>query len=212
MSTHVITAIVTHSATESVVRRIYERAAKLDRVGISLLRLALIVVLCWIGGLKFADYEADGIVPLVANSPLMSFFYHYPAPEYRQYMNKEGEVIPAHRQWNESNGTYSFSHGLGIVIVLIGVLIASYPILPQVSAVGSFLLILMSLTTLSFLVTTPEAWVPALGASTHGFPYLSGAGRLIIKDAIMLGAAVITLADSARIWLARSVTAIGRLK
>jgi uncharacterized membrane protein YkgB len=212
MSTHVITAIVTHSATESVVRRIYERAAKLDRAGISLLRLALIVVLCWIGGLKFADYEADGIVPLVANSPLMSFFYHYPAPEYRQYMNKEGEVIPAHRQWNESNGTYSFSHGLGIVIVLIGVLIASYPILPQVSAVGSFLLILMSLTTLSFLVTTPEAWVPALGASTHGFPYLSGAGRLIIKDAIMLGAAVITLADSARIWLARSVTAIGRLK
>jgi uncharacterized membrane protein YkgB len=87
---------------------------------------------------------------------------------------------------------------------MIGVLIASYRILPQVSAVGSFLLILMSLTTLSFLVTTPEAWVPALGASTHGFPYLAGAGRLIIKDAIMLGAAVLTLADSARIWLARS--------
>jgi reactive chlorine resistance protein C len=150
------------------------------------------------------DYEADGIVPLVANSPLMSFFYHYPAPEYRQYMNKEGEVIPAYQQWHESNGTYSFSHGLGVVIVLIGVLIAAYPILPQVSAVDSFLLILMSLTTLSFLVTTPEAWVPALGASTHGFPYLSGAGRLIIKDAIMLGAAVVTLADSARTWLASS--------
>jgi len=182
----------------------YEQAAKLDRVGVGLLRLGLIIVLCWIGGLKFADYEADGIVPLGANSPLMSFFYHYPAPEYRQYMNKEGEVIPAHQQWHKSNGTYSFSHGLGGVIVLIGVLIATYPILPQVSAVGSFLLILMSLTTLSFLVTTPEAWVPALGASTHGFPYLSGAGRLIIKDAIMLGAAVVTLADSARTWLASS--------
>jgi len=93
----------------------------------------------------------------------MNFFYHYPAPQYHGYMNKEGEVILAHQQWHESNGTYSFSHGLGIVIVLIGVLIAAYPILPQVSAVGSFLLILMSLTTLSFLVTTPEAWVPALG-------------------------------------------------
>ena len=169
-----------------------------------LLRVGLIVVLFWIGGLKFADYEADGIVPLVANSPLMSFFYHYPAPEYRQYMNKEGEVIPAHQQWHKSNGTYSFSHALGVVIVLIGVLIAAYPILPQVSAVGSFLLILMSLTTLSFLVTTPEAWVPALGASTHGFPYLSGAGRLIVKDTIMLGAAVVTLADSARTWLWRN--------
>ena len=204
MSTQVITAVGAHSAAEAVVRRIFERVARLDRVGMGLLRLGLVIVLCWIGGLKFADYEADGIVPLVANSPLMSFFYHYPAPDYRQYMNKEGEVIPAHQQWNESNGTYSFSHGLGVVIILIGVLIATYPILPQVSAVGSFLLILMSLTTLSFLVTTPEAWVPASGASTHGFPYLSGAGRLIIKDAIMLGAAVVTLADSARTWLWRN--------
>jgi uncharacterized membrane protein YkgB len=204
MSTQVVTAAGRHSGRESVVRSIYERAANLDRVGMGLLRLGLIVVLCWIGGLKLADYEADGIVPLVANSPLMNFFYHYPAPDYRQYMNKEGEVIPAHQQWNESNGTYSFSHLLGAVIVLIGVLIAAYPVVPQVSAIGSFLLILMSLTTLSFLVTTPEAWVPALGASTHGFPYLSGVGRLIIKDAIMLGAAVVTLSDSARTWLARN--------
>jgi uncharacterized membrane protein YkgB len=194
MSTQVITASGRHSSVPSVVRRTYERAARLDRVGMGLLRLGLVIVLCWIGGLKFADYEADGIVPLVANSPLMSFFYHYPALEYHQYMNKEGEVIPAHRQWHKSNGTYSFSHGLGVVIVLIGVLIAAYPVLPQVSAVGSFLLVLMSVV----LVTTPETWVPALGASTHGFPYLSGAGRLIIKDAIMLGAAVVTLADSAR--------------
>src|SRR5246127_5803631 len=204
MSTQVITAVGRHSAQESRVRSIYERAATLDRFGTPILRLGLILVLVWIGALKFADYEADGIVPLVANSPLMSFFYHYPAPEYRQYMNKEGELIPAHQQWNQSNGTYSFSHGLGVVIVLIGVLIASYPILPQVSAVGSFLLILMSLTTLSFLVTTPEAWVPALGGSAHGFPYLSGAGRLIVKDAIMLGAAVVTLADSAKTWLAHN--------
>jgi reactive chlorine resistance protein C len=204
MSTQVSIAVGTYSARGSVVRRFYGQAAKLDRVGMGLLRLGLIVVLFWIGGLKFANYEAEGIVPLVANSPFMSFFYHYPAPEYSQYMNKEGELIPAHQRWNESNGTYTFSHGLGVVIVLIGVLIAAYPILPQVSAVGSFLLILMSLTTLSFLVTTPEAWVPALGTSTHGFPYLSGAGRLIIKDAIMLGAAVVTLADSARTWWARN--------
>jgi uncharacterized membrane protein YkgB len=60
------------------------------------------------------------------------------------------------------------------------------------------LLIFMALTTLSFLVTTPEAWVPALGNSAHGFPYLSGVGRLVIKDAIMLGAAVVTLADAAK--------------
>jgi uncharacterized membrane protein YkgB len=78
------------------------------------------------------------------------------------------------------------------------------PFLPQVAAVGSFLLILMACTTLSFLATTPEAWVPAIGDSTHGFPFLSGVGRLIIKDTIMLGAALVTLADSARAYLQRT--------
>ena len=59
------------------------------------------------------------------------------------------------------------------------------------------LLIFMALTTLSFLITTPEAWVLALGDSNHGFPYLSGVGRLIIKDSIMLGAAFLTMTDAA---------------
>ncbi len=188
----------------SLVRRIYSRAARLDRFGMAMLRLGLITVLVWIGGLKFASYEADGIVPLVANSPLMSFLYRYPTPEYRQHMNKEGQVVPANQQWNESNRTYPVSYGLGIVIVSLGILIALYPVWPQVSAIGSFLLILMSLTTLSFLVTTPEAWVPALGDSHHGFPYLSGAGRLVVKDCIMLGAAVLTMADAAKTYVRRN--------
>jgi uncharacterized membrane protein YkgB len=185
-------------------RKIYAKAASLDRVGMGLLRLGLVVVLIWIGGLKFARYEADSIVPLVANSPLMSFFYHHPAPEYRPYMNREGDLVPAHRDWHETNGTYPFAFGLGVVIVSIGLLIALHPVLPQVAAAGSFLLILMALTTLSFLITTPEAWVPALGDTAHGFPFLSGTGRLVVKDAIMLGAAVTTMADSAKTWLRRS--------
>ena len=41
-------------------------------------RVGLIVVLLWIGGLKAFPYEADGIVPFVANSPTMSFFYDEP--------------------------------------------------------------------------------------------------------------------------------------
>jgi uncharacterized membrane protein YkgB len=61
----------------------------------------------------------------------------------------------------------------------------------------------MSLVTLSFLVTTPESWVPALGDTEHGFPYLSGRGRLVVKDAIMLGAALVTMADSAKAFLAK---------
>ena len=193
-ATHFKLSTVERSAETGTVQRIYAVAASLDRLGMNLLRLGLVIVLVWIGGLKFAKYEADGIVPLVANSPAMSFFYHHRAPEYRRYMNKEGELNPAHRQWHETNGTYPLSYGLGIVIVSIEILIALHPFSPQLSAVGSFLLILIACSTLCFLVTTLEAWVPALGDTTHGFPYLSGAGRLIIKDVIMLSAAVVTLA------------------
>ena len=183
--------------------RVFILASSFDRVGMGLLRLGLVIVLLWIGGLKFASYEADSIVPLVANSPLASFMYKHPAPEYQLHMNKEGEVKPANQEWQRSNNTYLVSNGLGIVIVVLGFLIALYPVLPQASAVGSGLLVLMSLTTLSFLMTTPEAWVPSLGGVHHGFPYLSGVGRLIVKDCIMLGAAVLTMADSARSYLRR---------
>lgn len=179
-------------------------ASKLDRVAMAMLRVALVIVLVWIGGLKFVDYEADSIVPLVANSPVMSFLYHRPT-EYRTHMNKEGELNLQHRDWHKQNGTYTFSHGLGAVIIGIGLLIALYPVRPELSALGSGLLILMACTTLSFLVTTPEAWVSALGDANHGFPYLSVAGRLIVKDVIMLAAAVVTLSDSAK-------TALRRLK
>ena len=40
--------------------------------------------------------------------------------------------------------------------------------------------------------------MPALGSPEHGFPLLSGAGRLVLKDAIMMGAALVTMADSAK--------------
>ena len=185
------------ASSKSLLLTVFSAASKLDRLAMGMLRAALVLVLVWIGGLKFVNYEADSIVPLVANSPLMSFLYHQPA-EYRSHMNKEGELNPQHRSWHQANGTYSFSHGLGIVIVSIGILIALYPFKPELSSLGSFLLILMSCTTLSFLITTPEAWVPAIGDAEHGFPYLSGAGRLIVKDCIMLAAAVVTLADSAK--------------
>ena len=205
MNTETLAAVDVGSKTgqNSTFRRVLAAAAKIDRIGMGLLRFGLVVVLVWIGSLKFASYEADGLVPLVSNSPVMSFFYRHPAPEYRHYMNREGELIAPHRKWQESNGTYRFSYGLGIVIVSIGLLIALYPISPRASFVGSFLLIFMALTTLSFLLTTPEAWVPSLGDSAHGFPYLSGVGRLVIKDAIMLGAAVVTLTDAAKASLRR---------
>lgn len=179
----------------------FQLVSRADRLGIIATRIGLIIVLLWIGGLKVFKYEADGIVPFVANSPTMSFFYKYPAPDYQAHMNPEGKVVPANREWHERNHTYRFSYGLGAVIVLYGLLLCLHPWLPQVAAVGGLLVATMSVVTLSFLVTTPESWVPALGDTEHGFPYLSGRGRLVVKDVIMLGAGLVVMADSAKAYL-----------
>lgn len=181
--------------------QLFEMAARVDKVGITVTRIGLVVVLVWIGGLKAFMYEDEGIVPFVANSPFMSFFYHHPAGEYRKHMNKEGELVPANREWHQRNGTYRFAQGLGLAIVVYGMMIALHAAAPRIAAVGSFLVFTMSFVTLSFLITTPECWVTPLGSPEHGFPLLSGAGRLVVKDAIMMGAALVTMADSAKVYL-----------
>jgi uncharacterized membrane protein YkgB len=181
--------------------KLFETAARADRAAIIVARIGLVVVLLWIGGLKAFAYEDEGIVPFVANSPLMSFFYRQPAGEYRQHMNPAGELVPANREWHERNGTYLFAYGLGAVIVALGVMIALHSWKPQVATVGSLLVFLMSFVTLSFLITTPECWVPALGSPQHGFPLLDLPGLLVVKDSIMMGAALVTMADSAKAYL-----------
>lgn len=175
-------------------------ASRADRLGVTVTRAGLIVVLLWIGGLKAFKYEADGIIPFVANSPTMSFLLKDPG-NYKAHKNPEGALVPENRAWHETNGTYLFAYGLGAVIVLYGLMLCLHPWLPQVAALGSFLVLIMSVVTLSFLITTPECWVPPLGDVNHGFPFLSGAGRLVIKDAIMMGAALVTMADSANAYL-----------
>lgn len=181
----------------------FSLAARADGVGMTVTRAGLIIVLLWIGGLKAFKYEADGIVPFVANSPVMSFFYKHAAPDYKAHMNPEGQLVAANRAWHQENRTYLFSYGLGAVIVLYGLMLCAHPWRPDIAALGSLLVVIMSLVTLSFLITTPENWVPALGDAEHGFPYLSGRGRLVVKDAIMLGVGLITMADSAKAHLRR---------
>jgi len=85
---HVEAGLASHINRTRGFIRVFVAASRLDRVGITVLRIGLIIVLLWIGSLKFAKYEADSIVPFVANSPLMSFVYHHQAPDYRHYVNK----------------------------------------------------------------------------------------------------------------------------
>src|SRR5690606_6872954 len=169
---------------------------------INFTRVSIFIVMVWIGGLKAFQYEADGIVPFVANSPLMSFFYAKEAPEYQHYKNPEGKTVQKNIDWHKQNNTYFFSYGLGSVIIIIGLLTLLGIWYPMTGMIGGLLTFGMSLVTLSFLMTTPEVYVPDLGGDfptpQHGFPYLSGAGRLVIKDVIMLGAALICTSESAR--------------
>lgn len=173
-------------------------AVSLQGWGINLMRIAILIIFVWIGGLKYFAYEADGIVPFVANSPLMSFFYKYDAPEYKQHMNAEGVYKAENREWHRQNNTYIFSYGLGALIITIGILVFLGVFSPKIGMVGAILAIIMTLGTLSFLVTTPEVWVPDLGDRDFGFPFLSGRGRLVVKDVAILAGAVILLADSAK--------------
>ncbi len=193
--------------------KIYNLSIKFERYFINFTRIAVFVVMAWIGGLKAFPYEADGIVPFVSNSPFMSFFYEKSNSqvinkegkevlEYNLYKNPEGKTVQKNIDWHVKNNTYLFSYGLGIVIVIIGTLVLLGIWIPKVGFWGGLLTVGMSIVTLSFLITTPETYVPNLGGDFptphYGFPYLSGAGRLVLKDIIMMAAGFIIASDSAK--------------
>lgn len=199
---------------------ILEYFSNLRNLGYNLIRIAILVIFVWIGGLKFANYEANGIVHFVANSPLMSFFMKNASNEVtledgkivKEYtLNKvpEGKYDAQKSQWHEDNGTYTFSHGLGILIMMIGILVFLGMFSPYIGIVGELLCIIMTFGTLSFLITTPETWVHATsealaaGEWADGFPFLSGPGRLVIKDTAILAGAVVLLSESVRQILAK---------
>lgn len=167
-----------------------------NRIGLNAVRVAIAIIFIWIGGLKFAPYEADSITPFVANSPLMSFFYKHP-DQYAQHLTHEGELKLAERVWQAANDTYAFSNGLGSVEIVIGLLVLIGLVSRRWGLVGAVLAFLTPVVTLSFLATTPEAWVAALGDAQHGFPYLSGGGRLVLKDVVLMAGAWLMVADGA---------------
>src|SRR5574344_123358 len=173
-------------------------AASAKNLGYGMMRVAILIIFLWIGGLKFWNYEADGIVPFVANSPSMRFFYNEKAPDYKEFKLKEGEADSVKNEWHEENNTYGFSKGLGLLIMSIGILTFLGFFSTKTGMVGELLVIIMTVGTLSFLVTTPECWVPNLGSGEYGFPLLTGAGRLVIKDVAIISGGVILLSRSAR--------------
>ena len=168
--------------------------------------VAIFIVMAWIGGLKVVQYEADGIVPFVATSPLMRWMIKDPE-NYKAHVNAEGVLNEANRAWHEANGTYPMSIFVGVCIILIAVFIALHWVRPELGMLGALALIGFTCVTLSFLLTTPQVWVTApaegLADADLGQPFLSGRGRLVLKDCIQMGAGLVLLVDSARMALKR---------
>ena len=145
-----------------------EQQRLIQSLGEFLIRYGLVIVLGWIGAMKFTTYEAQGIETLVKTSPLMSWMYKFLSLQATSNVIGETEICAA-------------------------ILIAIRPLSPKLSAVGSVLAVFTFLATLTFLFSLP-GWEESLG----GFPALSGSGGFLIKDVVLLGAALFTLGDSLR--------------
>ncbi|MCY1277355.1 hypothetical protein D9M68_311260 [compost metagenome] len=128
---------------------------------------ALAIIYFWFGGMKFTHYEAQGLVPLVSNSPLLGWVY----------------------------GIFSvdlFSSLLGVLEISIGALIAGRLLSPKLSLIGGALSAGLFITTLSFMFSTPGVIEPGLG-----FPAITVApGQFLLKDIGLLAASIFVAGHS----------------
>jgi uncharacterized membrane protein YkgB len=145
-----------------------------DRLGFVMLRVAIAVVFVWVGGLNFTEGAADSLTPFVANNPVLSHLYNHPE-QYHAHLAREGESPTTQRGWHRENGTYVVAKCVGAACVVIGLLVLAGLVSSALGGLGAALAFGTSLVTLTFLATTPEAWVPSLGDPQSGFPYLSAA-------------------------------------
>ncbi len=121
-------------------------------------RYALVVVFLWFGMLKFTDYEASGIAPLVINSPLVMWM-------------------------NGLLGIAGTAHFLGVFEILTGLLIASRHWQPRLAVVGGAMAMLTFLITLSFMFSTPGVVQPGFDVplALSAMP-----GQFLLKDLVLL--------------------------
>jgi reactive chlorine resistance protein C len=144
--------------------------AYLEKLGIHISRYGLVVTLLLLGILKFTGAEAQGIQPLVAGSPLMFWLYHIFSLQ----------VV---------------SNLIGTTEIVVALFIALRPVSAWLSFAGSLGAVITFLLTVSFLFSTPGAF-----QFSHGFPLLGDTGQFLIKDLVLLGAAVCTAAEARRAY------------
>lgn len=160
-------AAISLAMSSTIMLRHHGSSSKSVNFGNAALRSGLALVLLWIGGMKFTAYEAAGIQPLIATSPLMSWLYRFLS------VRATSDVI-------------------GVAELTIAALILVRPLSAPAAVVGGIGAIAMFLTTLSFMVSLPAGvWAAGLG-----FPMLGEAGGFLIKDSVLLGASIAITAEA----------------
>ena len=140
---------------------------KITTIGTYGMFVSLAVIYFWFGGMKFTTYEAQGLVPLVETSPVLSWMY---------------DVFSIR----------GFSTFLGFIEVGIGLLIVGRIFSPKLSAIGGLLSTGLFVTTLSFMTSTPGVFEASLG-----FPAITVApGQFLLKDVGLLAASIFVLGQS----------------
>jgi reactive chlorine resistance protein C len=147
---------VQDAASEAIGTWETRAAQSLLSIGKFVLRYSLVFFLVFFGALKWTADEAKGIQSWMVHSPLLFWLV-------------------------SAFGIQAASECIGVIELTIGGLIATRPWSPRLSAIGSIAAIPMFLTTLSFLVTTPN-----VGAES-GF---------LLKDLTLLGAAIWTAGEA----------------
>src|SRR6266478_1277517 len=122
--------------------------------------IGMIVMLLWAGSFKMTRPGAEGIIPLVSNSPLI--WWHF-----------------------KLFGPYIGSDLIGLTEWLAAILIIAGYFRPKAGIVGGLITTVMFFTTSTMVITTPGAIISVPGI--HGMRYMSNLGLFLFKDVISLG-------------------------
>ena len=122
--------------------------------------IGMIVMLLWAGSYKMTARGAEGIVPLVSNSPLI--WWHF-------------KVF----------GPYIGSDIIGLTEITAAILIIAGYVKPKAGIIGGLIACLMFFTTSTMVITTPGAIISVPGI--QGMRYMSFLGLFLFKDVISLG-------------------------
>ena len=121
---------------------------------------SMIVMLLWAGSYKMTAPGAEGIIPLVSNSPLI--WWHF-------------KVF----------GPYIGSDIIGITEITAAILFIAGYIRPKAGIVGGLITVLMFFITNTMVITSPGAIISVPGI--HHMRYMSFLGLFLFKDLISLG-------------------------